>query len=160
MGNHILPGFTVEDVLYSENAQYTPCFKLVKYNLINGSHVPHFSPILKSLKKIHDLGMVHGDIRLCNLVFGEAESDSYIIDFDIASKEGTLYCVNYNRSVPERHPSIKCTDTPKLSKAHDRYSIATIIEQQDNNNSYGDIITAIKDSDERLDCIANRIVKL
>jgi len=102
-----LPGFTVQDVLYSENSQYTPRFKLVKY--INGTQKPktiaHFTPILKTLQKIHDISMVHGDIsmvhgdiRQCNLVFGEGESDIYIIDFDMASQEGTpcsIHVVRY-----------------------------------------------------------------
>jgi len=45
-----------------------------------------------------------------------------------------------------------------MSKAHDRSSIAYIIKQHDSNNRYGDIITAIKGSDEQPGNIASKTV--
>ena len=40
------------------------------------------------LHKVHEEEYVHGDIRIENIVFAAEENTSYLIDFDLAKKEG------------------------------------------------------------------------
>ena len=91
-----------------------------------------------------------------NLVFGVGQNSS-IIDFDMANKEGTFYCRYYNRDLPERHPDIQRVNNPTMSKVHDRFSIAYIIECFDTTKSCVEIIKAIRHSDERLSDSVKRI---
>ena len=43
------------------------------------------------LHKVHEEEYVHGDIRIENIVFAAEENTSYLIDFDLAKKEGKKY---------------------------------------------------------------------
>ena len=45
--------------------------------------------VLKALDHLHDQNIVHSDIQLANIVF--TQDTSYLIDFDLADKEGILY---------------------------------------------------------------------
>ncbi len=50
-------------------------WSVLVYPYFNGDHSPtslsHFRGICEGLKKIYDLGYVHGDIRLSNMIFSE-----------------------------------------------------------------------------------------
>ena len=61
--------------------------------------------ILYTLQNIHDQKYVHGDIRRSNLVFNKNGVDTWIIDFDMAAKNGR-YCKGYAtiHIIKERHP--------------------------------------------------------
>ncbi|CAB9515909.1 unknown protein [Seminavis robusta] len=41
-----------------------------------------FVPIIQQLQELHKKGFVHGDIRACNIVFGEDPKEGWLIDFD------------------------------------------------------------------------------
>jgi hypothetical protein len=60
--------------------------KVIAVPFIEGSHCPQSKEqlvvVTKYLKKMHDNGFVHGDIRLLNIVFTENPEDSQLIDFD------------------------------------------------------------------------------
>jgi serine/threonine protein kinase len=51
-------------------------------------------PILDELTKLHENGMVHGDIRVYNMVFSPADDGGkphgYLIDFDFGGVEGKV----------------------------------------------------------------------
>lgn len=88
--------------------------------------VNEFCSIIKTLHAIHDLGYVHGDVRLQNLVFGP--SKSWIIDFDNALEVGTKYPECYNIQADERHPDIQQQPVQiECAFVHDWYSLAYII---------------------------------
>ena len=65
-------------------------FFTIMYDYIEGDHKPttlgQFRCILKMMDNIHKEGYVHGDIRLCNLVFDK--QDGYLIDYDLVGKDG------------------------------------------------------------------------
>ena len=82
--------------------------------------------LLTTLERIHSKGFVHGDIRLPNILFCPNEIDAFIIDFNLANKEGTFYPSTYNHNrIPERHP-IALANRRRL-KEHDLYSISFLL---------------------------------
>ena len=71
-------------------------------------------------------GIVHGDIRAFNLVFGE--DDSHIIDWDLAQEEDKgKYPDGFNVSIPdgERHPD--AYPGQSMKKAHDWFALAAVM---------------------------------
>ena len=59
---------------------------------------------MNALAKLHAEDYVHGDIRKENLLFRRNGINAWIIDFDLAGKEGTLYPSTYNhRGIDEHH---------------------------------------------------------
>ena len=105
-------------------------FELVSYPYLEGIHEPQnyeqFINIGNILCRLHQRGLVHGDIRCVNLIFGSPHESnkSYIIDFDYTSKSGDLYPSNYNGDLAERHPEAKANQ-PKYFK-HDWHSLSYI----------------------------------
>ena len=82
--------------------------KCLKYDYIEGEHRPknvhQFAEIVNALAKLHTEDYVHGDIRKKNLLFSRNGINAWMIDFDIAGKESTLYPSTYNhRGIDERH---------------------------------------------------------
>jgi hypothetical protein len=61
---------------------------MVSYRYIPGSHeatrVGQFASLIQQIAKIHDKGIVHGDIRLGNVVF--TDSGAELIDFDLCGR--------------------------------------------------------------------------
>jgi serine/threonine protein kinase len=62
--------------------------KVIAVPFIEGSHIPQNKDqllgVANFLKKMHDNGFVHGDIRLLNI---EKPEDSQLIDFDFGGKD-------------------------------------------------------------------------
>jgi hypothetical protein len=69
-------------------------FSLLRYRKIDGSHTPkvvgHLTQLLDKVKLLHARGLVHGDIRLANILFsGTIDcAATVLIDFDMSGKCG------------------------------------------------------------------------
>ncbi len=102
----------------------------LSYDYYPGDHKPkcldHFHNIVCMLDKLHSAGYVHGDIRLANLVFGN-DGKGYLIDFDLAGLEGSLYPRLYERNFDVRHG--QAIAGMEMCKSHDRYSLAIIVHK-------------------------------
>ena len=111
-----------------ENVTRDGKIKVLNYQFIEGSHEPstlkQFIFTLQTLCCLHEKGFVHGDIRLCNLVF--TSERGYLIDFDLSRKEGSLYPSEYCYKYDVRHP--EALPGREMKKIHDRYSISYLIE--------------------------------
>ena len=88
-----------------------------------------FIRIIKQLAKLHGLGLVHGDIRGFNVLFGE---EGGLIDFDLSGKEGIgTYPQGYQRSLTDglRLGQGGAKDNPdnKLQFLHDWYALGNLI---------------------------------
>ena len=96
---------------------------MLKYGYIKGVHKPNklhqFSGAVHDLSKLHTAGFVHGDIRLQNIVF--QKDTSHLIDYDLASKEGSRYPVGYNHSLDGRH--VNAMANYEMFRTHDRHSM-------------------------------------
>jgi len=158
-GNPYLEDFTVEKVCYDEK-DYSCRFTLVKYKCLKGNHQPksveHFVPILLALQKIHDEGYVHGDIRLCNLIFNEDGLNSWIIDFDMASKGGR-YSSNYNCSGDIKERYSKDMGTKEMKPEHDRHSLGYLMRDLDKDQRFHKEIKDIMCTKQNLSDIADEI---
>ena len=110
----LLPNETLMDKL-GLDAVTTPLstdgrFTMLKYTKIQGDHnfpsaLSGFKGIAQALETMHNLGYVHGDVRLWNMVFNHKTGESYMIDFDLSRLEADSpwYPKNYNFiDFPER----------------------------------------------------------
>jgi hypothetical protein len=84
--------------------------KVIAVPFIEGSHCPkkkdQLLGVAKFLKKMHDNGFVHGDIRLLNIVFTEKHEDSQLIDLDFGGKDdddSLVYPPGYKEVLRDGH---------------------------------------------------------
>ncbi len=103
-------------------------FLMLEIEYIPGTHVPtnvlHFRGAVEQLCKIHNKGMVHGDIRNVNIVFDNTGC-SHIIDFDLARNENDVYPSVYVTSHLERHYCARPGN--QMLKIHDKHALFYII---------------------------------
>jgi len=103
--------------------------KLLEYDFIQGDHEPskirEFLGVAKMLDNLHSRKFVHGDVRLANIVF--TGDTSHLIDFDLASEEGSCYPFLYRGDLEERHEEAYVRAIMK--KEHDVYSLVFLIRQ-------------------------------
>ena len=120
------------NIPYEELLHYHP-LTILKLPFIDGSHKPegpeHFSGALKQLSVLHDNNIVHGDIRLSNIIFDKIGS-SHLIDFELAGKEDIdHYPSGYNCfNIRERHPGAKPGGLMRMD--HDKYSMLYLINNK------------------------------
>ena len=90
-------------------------------------------PIIEILFSLHQLGFVHGDIRLANMLFAERVSESRIIDWDYGGKEGeAFYPPGYACALVDgpRHPEIiksVASGTLQVKKIHDLFALSSVM---------------------------------
>ncbi|KAG7344762.1 hypothetical protein IV203_032293 [Nitzschia inconspicua] len=103
------------------------CYHKSKWS--GGANVISFISILEQLQKLHGKGLVHGDIRLMNLL-----STGHIIDFDLVGlehyPEGLFQIELDGRRHPEVYEAIVCERAHLLkpTKEHDTYSMAQVMK--------------------------------
>ena len=77
---------------------------------------------------------------------------AWLIDFDLAAKEGTPYPATYNSYLDERHPSASPRQPRK--KEHDCYSLGVILEE---NGVRSEIVDQVKAGKDKLSEIADQL---
>ena len=87
------------------------------------SNLDSFRGALEKLSEVHKKGMVHGDIRIPNILF--SEGNSTLIDFDLARGIGERYPYNYKHFLG-RHPD--ATANAVMQICHDKFAFAEIIK--------------------------------
>eukprot|EP00301_Raphidiophrys_heterophryoidea_P028011 c993_g1_i1.p1 GENE.c993_g1_i1~~c993_g1_i1.p1 ORF type:complete len:600 (+),score=102.88 c993_g1_i1:104-1801(+) len=87
----------------------------------------HFLDILQAIEHLHAKGIVHGDIRISNMIFNA--NGGSLIDYDFAGKNGEhKYPSQYNVAADyNRHPEAKPDSA--LEFKHDLYSMGVIMEK-------------------------------
>ena len=103
----------------------------LRYKYNEGSHNPtshtQFETIFRDLCSLHAHDFVHGDIRSQNLVFSSNGEGAWMIDFDLAGKEGSRYPRGYNHhGIDERHQTAMACYPRK--KVHDLHGLQVIIK--------------------------------
>jgi hypothetical protein len=104
---------------------------LVKYPLIVGKHVPatmgEVSAVVEQLNKLHELRVVHGDVRAFNIVFG---AKSRLIDFDFAGMAGLKrYPAGFKSDLNDTERHTEAKENQLLEKQHDNHSLAWILSK-------------------------------
>ena len=119
-----LPGLSLTILFSDERFQ---CFHTLMVVTSPNSLVSLYIDIIRALDVIHKEEHVHSDIRKENLIFG-ANGRAWIIDFDLADREGTRYPGTYSSlvyRVEERHYLAKPCLRGK--KEHNPYCLSGII---------------------------------
>ncbi len=104
-------------------------FSLLSRPFIDGNHEPNqlsdFVGAVTCLKKVHDLGYIHADVQLNNIIFSDGKS--HLIDFDLAvlAEPNQRYPPGYCSHIEERHSDAIGGYTVK--KEHDIHSMQKII---------------------------------
>ena len=109
---------------------------LIATKYVSGTHEAttpiDFLPIIDELAKLHENGMVHGDIRVYNMVFSRASDgekpDGCLIDFDYGGTEGEAkYPSGYVKTLLD---GTRCGEAGQvITKENDWLDLATIIFQ-------------------------------
>ena len=85
-----------------------------------------FVPILSELRKLHDKGFVHGDIRAFNTVFNEEDSEGYLIDFDYGGRKNEArYPKGYRWELKDGHRL--GSEGNNIEPWHDWYALGQLI---------------------------------
>ena len=156
--------------IVAENLRATPLNFVTdwcKYPFVDGTHMPtspeQFAQVLQHLARLHsaDPPIVHGDIRLSNIVFGE--KDSKLIDFDLSGVAGQMqYPLGFNVKIQDgkRHPGARKWNPLQIE--HDRFSMAFIMKQYVCKKKQEEWKKAIQDVEGKGDLatVAQSLVKL
>ncbi len=103
---------------------------VLTYNYIRGSHIAEkssdFLPILKMLGSLHANQVVHGDIRLSNIVFAGAQSS--LIDFDFSGQHGVKkYPPGFNLEILDGYRHARAKENAFLELEHDLYALGSLM---------------------------------
>jgi serine/threonine protein kinase len=116
--------------------------KVIAVPFIEGSHQPQNKAqllgVAKFLKRMHDQGFVHGDVRLLNIVFTDEASDCQLIDFDFGGRSDDpllMYPPGYKKALGDGkrigsagHRILKWHDVYALYYAFDQVLVGKSIE--------------------------------
>ena len=131
-------------------------FQYLRYRYREGAHrvksIAQVILILRQLNKVHAAGFVHSDVRHTNIVFSYDGKHAWLIDFDLAAKEGTPYPATYNSVLDERHD--EAFPRQPIKKEHDCYSLGVILEE---NGVRSEIVHQVKAGKDKLSEIAEQL---
>ena len=144
-----------------ENLTNDSKYYYIKYKCYPGNHTPdnlkQFGGIFSMLGKVHDADYVHGDIRLQNLIFDDNKKDSYLLDYDLAKKNGKgRYPLGYCCDISVRHPNAK--GGRRMDKRHDRHALKQIL--LDEVGTEAKCIADQLDTDDSLSKIAKSLLNM
>ena len=111
----------------------SPRIHLLEYSYLEGNHqlscVNQALSLVEKLRQLHQESIVHGDIRLANIVCGEAD-EAWFIDLDYSGIEDEdAYPMGWNHSINdgERHPQAAAKH--KLQKEHDFFALSAVFSR-------------------------------
>jgi hypothetical protein len=108
---------------------------ILQYTHTTGSHTAcsaaQFLQVAKQLRRLHELGYVHGDVREANIVFSAGTDAAQLIDFDmcrLADKECELYASNFNVDIDDGARHIEAKPGLRLFPTHDWFGLRAIMK--------------------------------
>jgi serine/threonine protein kinase len=124
---------------------------IISYDYIPGSHIPNryadFVPVLRQLKRMHSELIVHGDIRLSNIVFCGGKST--LIDFDYSgTEEIKLYPKGFCTEIDDGNRHVDVRGGVALHRRHDFYAMATLMKLFScDQDSWNDAIISVENGE-------------
>jgi len=135
--------------------------QIVQYDKVKGNHTPtrvgHLTNLLKELQELHQQGIVHGDIRLSNIIFSPKgdEIETTLIDFDLSGKhDGKIYPTRFNREIEDGVRHEEARSEMKLKYEHDVYAARWIIAK------YAIDGIPFQTTDKELNCLIEELTAL
>ena len=123
----------VELVPGCEKVHEVPNCVVISYPFIVGSGSPsspsHLIALIDGVLVLHESGIVHGDIRVSNIVFG-LNGVATLIDFDFSGKDGVKkYPSTFNTRINDgaRHPDVAGGVVLKFK--HDWFAVAELVSR-------------------------------
>ena len=113
---------------------------IVQYDKVKGTHMPtcvgHLKNLLRELQCLHNKCIVHGDIRLSNVIFSTVSNQSddeiktTLIDFDFSGiHENKTYPSRFNLDIGDGSRHADARSGCYLKYEHDVHSVFWIIEK-------------------------------
>jgi len=109
---------------------------LLKYPFLEGSHTPslvgHFLSIKAQITVLHGANLVHGDIKLANLLFSfeDGKAIGFLIDMDLVGIHNkTRYIENYNPNIKDGKREHRAKSKKVMLKQNDLYSFGFLCSQ-------------------------------
>ena len=108
---------------------------LIRYPYSEGTHRPHsvgqWIALLRCVQRLHRDGVVHGDLRLSNVVFSSTSSDvATIIDYDFAGRvEEKKYPPHFNRDIDDGARARSAAAGRQLLFEHDWFAVAAMMKK-------------------------------
>jgi hypothetical protein len=142
---------------------------IVQYDKVKGTHMPtcvgHLKNLLRELQCLHNECIVHGDIRLSNVIFSivsnqsDDEIKTTLIDFDFSgAHENKTYPSRFNLEIGDGSRHANARSGFCLKYEHDVHSVFWIIEKYQTihgqqfdttNKELADVIGDLSQLDER-----------
>ncbi len=112
-------------------------FRVLSYRRLPGdwrpTHVGQLMSLSRALRCLVKAGIVHGDIRLCNIIFAPIDASdpayvSHLIDFDVSRPVGSTYPVQLSSNIRDgaRHPDALLPNAI-MQHAHDYHSFLYVL---------------------------------
>jgi hypothetical protein len=107
---------------------------VIRYPYLEGTHRPQsvgqWATLIRFVQQLHQDAIVHGDLRLSNIVFGRHNGKVTVIDYDFAGRVGEKeYPKGFNRKIDDGARHRAATDRQALSFEHDWFAIASMMEK-------------------------------
>ena len=130
--------------------------KLLEYRRIEGEHdlffVRQATGLLQLLQRMHNDSVVHGDIRLANIVaHKDNPTQAQLIDFDYSGKhDEDVYPEGWNDAIDDGQRHAGARGGQVMRKEHDWYSIAELLdyffesEEEGNRQTWVDLVAKLK----------------
>ena len=108
----------------------SPRIHLLEYAYLKGNHqlssVNQALSLVEKLRQLHSKGIVHGDIRLANIVCGEAD-EAWFIDLDYSGRENEgVYPKGWNHSINDGERHREAVATRQLKREHDYFALWSV----------------------------------
>ena len=115
------------DMVHSEDSM-----EIISYPKIKGNHIltnwNQLLAVVEHVERLHGDDIVHGDIRLSNIVFAEDISKSQLIDFDYSGKGNEkFYPDGFNHKIDDGQRHDTAMGGSLLLYEHDLHSLGYIL---------------------------------
>ena len=143
----------------TQDKRLSPNCQLMKECGINAETIIRQSFCVVVLHKLHAQEYVHGNIRKENTTF--SDGTSYLIDFDIASKERSHYLWGVQFYEGIRHSGAR--ENMFMLKEHDSYSLRVVIQEVPGpcrTDEALPIMAQLEDETTSLEVIADKLEQL
>jgi hypothetical protein len=107
---------------------------VIRYPYLEGTHRPHsvgqWIALLCCVQRLHQGGIVHGDLRLSNAVFSSRSDVVTIIDYDFAGRAGEKrYPPQFNQDIDDGARARSASAGRCLLFEHDWFAIAAMMKK-------------------------------